>query len=288
MHRAERTESADQLFLQQLPLIERVIALVCARHHLAAADADDFASVVKLKFIDDNYAVLRKFEGRSSLKTYVTTVVQRALQDYRISAWGKWRPSAEAKRRGAVALLLDQYLTRDRFTFDEACELLWTKHQVAADRAALEQLAATLPARVRRRFEADDALVDRPAPSVAPDQAVELAEQQSTADRVIAVMKTLLGKLATLDCLLLTLHYRDGRTLADIATILRVDQKRLYRRRKGLLEQLADGFRREGIEAAAVLEILGHPAVHFDWDRDAAAESERPGPSLGNEAEEWL
>jgi|SRR5438876_9252438 len=86
----------EAVFLSQLDLIERVIAFVCARQHVASTDADDFSSFVKLKFVENDYALLAKFEGRSSLRTFLTVVIQRLFLDHRITAWGKWRPSATA------------------------------------------------------------------------------------------------------------------------------------------------------------------------------------------------
>jgi RNA polymerase sigma factor for flagellar operon FliA len=288
MDRADLPESGEQLFLQQLPLIERVTAFVCSRNHLAAADIDDFASDVKLKLIEDDYAVLRKFEGRSTMKTYLTTVIQRLFLDFRISAWGKWRPSADAKRAGAVALLLEQFLTRDGHTFDEACELLWTKHQVTAGRAELEQIAAKLRGRVKRRFERDDALADVPATTMPPDEAVAQAEHQSAAGRVAAVMKGLLARLATQDRLLLAQHFQDGRTVAEIAKLAQVDQKWLYRHFKRLEKDLRLALEGKGIRAADVLEMLENPAVHFEWDRDWSRSGKPPSSSITHRIREWL
>src|SRR5215470_20195503 len=92
--------SREQLFLSELALIERVIAWVSARRCLWGADAEDFASTVKLRLIENDYEVLGRFEGRSSLKTYLTAVVTRMYLDYQVQRFGKWRPSAEARRLG--------------------------------------------------------------------------------------------------------------------------------------------------------------------------------------------
>ena len=128
-------QTGEALFLSQLGVIERVISFVSARRHLPGAEADDFESHVKLQLIEDDYAVLRKFQGRSSLRTYLTVVIQRLFLDYRISAWGKWRPSAEAKRAGPIGIMLEQLMARDGYGFEQACELLETNHQVTASRA---------------------------------------------------------------------------------------------------------------------------------------------------------
>src|SRR5205085_8638364 len=89
---------ARALLEANLDLIERVIRFTARRQRLDETDAEDFASIVKLKLIENDYAVIRKFEGRSNFSTFITVVVQRMLLDYRIHYWGKWHASAEAKR----------------------------------------------------------------------------------------------------------------------------------------------------------------------------------------------
>ena len=73
---------AEQLFLAHLPLIEEVATKTCRRRHLRPEDAEDFLSLVRMKFFTDDYQVLRRFQGRSSFPTYVTTVVQHLFLDY--------------------------------------------------------------------------------------------------------------------------------------------------------------------------------------------------------------
>lgn len=65
MENAERSSTREAMFLSQLDLIERVTAFVCARNHLMGAEVDDFASHVKLKLVEGDYAILGKFQGRS-------------------------------------------------------------------------------------------------------------------------------------------------------------------------------------------------------------------------------
>jgi len=79
----------EQLFLSQLPVIERVIGWVCARRCLRGADAEDFASTVKCRLIEDDYEILGKFGGRSSLKTYLTVVINRLYLDFQVQRFGK-------------------------------------------------------------------------------------------------------------------------------------------------------------------------------------------------------
>src|SRR5947209_1314930 len=120
-----------QLLEDNLDLVERVIRFTSRRQRLDEADAEEFASTVKLRLIENDYAIVRKFQGRSHLSTFLTIVVQRMLLDYRIHHWGKWHASAEAKRLGDVALELEQLLHRDGRTIDDALPLLRAQHPEA-------------------------------------------------------------------------------------------------------------------------------------------------------------
>src|SRR5256885_10549223 len=77
-HQAVRVADAfvqgEAQFLASLPVIDDITGQVCRRHRLHGAEADDFRSDVRLHFIERDYEVLRKFEGRSSLATYVNAV----------------------------------------------------------------------------------------------------------------------------------------------------------------------------------------------------------------------
>ncbi|MEO6239519.1 MAG: hypothetical protein ABIQ52_21185 [Vicinamibacterales bacterium] len=93
-----------------------VRAIVCAtarRSRLTESDREDFESFVWTRLIARNFHVLRSFGQRSSLRTYLTIVVRRMLLDYRDAKWGKWRPSADARRRGASAVAFERLVNRD-------------------------------------------------------------------------------------------------------------------------------------------------------------------------------
>jgi hypothetical protein len=89
----------EQQFLSELAVIERVIAWVSARRGLRGADADDFASVVKTRLVESDYAILAKFQGRSSLKTYLTAVINRLYLTSRCSVFASGGPR-RARRLG--------------------------------------------------------------------------------------------------------------------------------------------------------------------------------------------
>ena len=267
-------QTGEALFLSQLVIIERVISFVSSRHHLPGVDADDFASHVKLKLIEDDYGILRKFQGRSSLRTYLTVVIQRLFLDYRISAWGTWRPSAEAVRAGQIAILLERLIGRDGFSFEEACELLETNHQVTASRSELEALAGRLPPRVRRRFESDAALAQMPSDQPPLDDVIADQERTATAARVGVALKSAMSVLEPQDRLILSLRFHDGRSIVEVARMLRLDQKALYRRLDRVMAALRSALDAEGVDSAAALGMFQSPAVSIDWRDETKGTSE--------------
>jgi RNA polymerase sigma factor for flagellar operon FliA len=254
----------ETVLVSELGTIDRIIDFVAARRHLRASDAADFASHVKTKLVEDDYAILRKFQGRSSLRTYLTVVIQRMFVDYCVEKWGKWRPSAEARRAGEVGIVLEQLLWRDGYTFDQACEVIVTNYRMTTDRAGLERIAAALPARTKRHFEDEGALVDRAADRGA-DVLIERRDRTRLAKRVSATLKRLIHRMEPEDRLILALKHVDVRSIADIASMMNLDQKRLYRRHERLLRDLRDGLEAEGIVAEDALAIFDDPEVSLDW-----------------------
>src|SRR5258706_8361934 len=111
--------NARSLFEANLEEIERAIAQVCRHVRLRGADAEDFASCARLALLADDCAILAKYEGRSSLSSYVAIVVRRLFIS-QLRAEGRWHPSAEATRRGEAALTLDRLLHYEGRSLAEA------------------------------------------------------------------------------------------------------------------------------------------------------------------------
>ena len=82
-----------QLIEENLALIERLVGRACRRVGMPPSDWSDTASMVKLELVENDYAILRRWEGRSSLATYLTVVIQRLLADQHEKTHGRRRPS---------------------------------------------------------------------------------------------------------------------------------------------------------------------------------------------------
>jgi RNA polymerase sigma factor (sigma-70 family) len=242
-----------------------VTGQVCRRHHLSAAEADDFRSDVRFHFIDREYEVLRRFEGRCSLPTYINVVVQRVFLDFRNREWGRWRPSAQAKRQGSQAILLERLASRDGWTFDQIAEMLRVNHGIVIDeplRMFYEQAIARSP---RPKLVAEDEAgrVESAAPGA--DTNVVRAEQGFLAKRVRVALIRAQQALAAEERLILKMRFEDAVSVADIARALHLDQKRLYRTIERLLRRIASSLEMEGISRADAAALFEQGALSWDF-----------------------
>jgi RNA polymerase sigma factor for flagellar operon FliA len=273
----------EHLFVSELGTIERAVAFIARRHRLNTDETEELTSLVHTRLIDDDYAVLRKFERRSTLKTYLTVVIQRVFLDYRISVWGKWRPSTQARREGATAVLLERLTGRHSLDFDQACTMLEQVQAAAVDRAALRDLYDRLPRRSRRHFVREDALTQVASCTPGADRLVTAAQRARVALRTAKLLSAALATLPPEDRLILKLRFVDGLTMGDIGRALSrhrfVEPKTLYRRVRRLLNDLRAALERHGVDRGEVLDTVGAADVTIPraLDRSAPAARERAG-----------
>jgi RNA polymerase sigma factor for flagellar operon FliA len=251
----------EAFFLANLPVIDAVIRAVCRRYHLTADESSEFASDVRFHIIGKDYELLRKFEGRSRLDTYLTVAIVRLFLDRRNRLWGKWRPSAEAKRLGKLAILLERLVTRDGLTFEQVVETLRTNHGVEMNDqlyALYVKLAQRAPS---RQFVIEDEAEKVPTTTPGTDGVVLRAEQDFLTKRMQTAVDRVRETLTPEDQLILKMRFEDSVSVADIARALHVNQKRLYVTIGQLLDMLRRGFEAEGISRDDAKALIEHAAL---------------------------
>src|SRR5688572_11836689 len=240
--------TAQELYLQNLRSIERIAASVARRNHLRGDEAAEFTQEVRVRLLDDDYAVIRKFEGRSSFTTYLTTVIVRLFHQYRVEQWGKWRPSAEAKRLGDKAITLERLVTRDGFTFDEAVKVLTTPSGSQYTLPELEAIYVRLPHRGPRPIVVSgEILPDAVAVDAEADDRVETADRQRSARQAATAIDCLLESMDAEDRLILQMRFWDALKVPDIARRLHIEQKRVYKRLDRLFGVMRGALERDGV-----------------------------------------
>jgi RNA polymerase sigma factor (sigma-70 family) len=237
---SESVQVADAAaFLEaNLPLVEGVVAEVARRYRVRGDALAEFRSLVFLKLVEQDYGVLRRFQGASSLRTYLAVVAQRVLLDHRNHEWGRWRASAAASRLGPVAVRLERLVTRDGFTPAEAIATVSAQTDVSGYADFIETLARRGQVRRTRAALGEDAIPECLDLSPGPHARLERQEQASRAGSVRTVVRDALRSLPPHDHLLVTLRFRDGLSVADAAQVLGLDAKPLYRRIDRILERL--------------------------------------------------
>ena len=219
----------EQILVNSLSLVEQLCRFFCRGSRMAAEDVDDFVSEVRLHLIENDYGVLRRFEGRCSLQTFLAMTIQHLLFDYRTRLWGRFRASQAARRLGAMGVRLETLLLRDGKTPAEAAVVLTAEgYAVTADDA--ERLAAQFPKRRLRALEVGLNDVDDHDPGLASgaegaDGGVAERERLAVSRTVGDAMRAAMQDLPSEDRTILRLHFDAGMSVADIARSMALEQR---------------------------------------------------------------
>lgn len=269
----------EQFLLDHLPLIERIASSIGRRSGMDAASLDDFVAEVNLRLCENDYAIIRAFQGRSSFSTFITSVITRILLGLRNHEWGKWHVSAEAERLGGVAIDLERSVYRDGLALEDAYVVVARKHPEIT-RVQLDEIYVRLPRRVRRRMvDLDEA------------SAVEIPADEGAIDRteialkISKVMRKHLPTLPKEDQLLLRLRFDSEMTIAQISRSLGLKQPSLYRHLYKIFDDLRGILEEAGISAADVRQVIGADSSFLDFR--AKKRNSRLSHQQGSEAAGW-
>lgn len=258
-------ENPEALFLAELETIERAIRFAAHRGGLRHDEAEDFASYVKLKLIEKDYAIIAKFESRSSFGAYISVVIQRILLDYRNGQWGKWHASAEAKRIGEPAITIEAMLVRDGRTIEEIHPTL-VRRWPDLTRERIEEIVRRLPSRIPRAREVDLESAADAIDVLASDEAPHFeSDRTNLAQRIADVVRRTMTALEERDRLIFRLHFEGSMKVSDISRMLQMEQKPLYRRLQRVLLLLRKQLECAGVSAEDAEAVLSSRAADLDF-----------------------
>src|SRR6185436_8581787 len=188
----------------ELALLAAVVREVARFHRLSPVDAQDFSQHVQLRFLERNYDAFARFSGRSSLRTFLTVVATRILNDWRNALYGKWWPSTAAVRLGPDAVLLDRLVSRDGYTRQEAIATVQRMTRATAEN--LRDMADRLPARRRPKFVEERVLAWRAGAGF--QDPIEAREERRAAHRMRLALSRAVRRLDPDERQLLALRYK--------------------------------------------------------------------------------
>lgn len=269
--RASPPSRGRALLEEHFVLVRRRLDRLSRTSGLPEHEADEFLSWALFKLVENDYRILGSWEGRSSFSTYLTVVLVNLLRDYRIHVWGKWRPSAAARRQGPEAMLLERLRFRDHLPLEEAIDQVRALRDSSLSREELERIADSLPERSGRIMVGEEELL-RIAVNGFVEKRIKEFEEAPLVARLHEKLLALLRALPAEDRLLLKLHFQDGFTIAAISLLLRIPQKQLYPRRDNCLKKLRRAFQEDGLGFEEVRELLDSPCWDLCPDRETVWE----------------
>lgn len=265
-----------ELFLANLDTIGRIVDYLGRRHSLSTDRREEVESYVRLRLMEDDYRILRRFRGESKISTYLSVVIQRCFLDYRDQEWGRWRASAAAKRLGAVAMQLERLLYRDRCSFHEAAQILIRSHKARVTEEELERIYVEIPVRQDHIVFGEDVLeVAGPSADTPDPSNLHLRHLVSSMEETL---QRALSGLSARDRLILRMRFVDDLSVADIARTLGIDATPLYPRVHVISHRLRKSLKAEGIGRSEAHSLL---RSHYRMDLDIGEKDENlvPRPS---------
>jgi RNA polymerase sigma factor (sigma-70 family) len=250
----------QRLLLDHLDLVDQIVRTTGRRRHLSATEREDFASFVNLRLVDDDYAILRKFQNRSTLWTYLAAVIDRLSLDFCAERWGRWRPSAMAERLGPVAVMLEKLVTRDAHSLEEAMEIVRTHHDAALSYAELRKLWDQLPVRVRTTEVGEEAAATVSS-SDTSEITVEESDRQKGIDRLQRTLKKAFDHIAVQDRVLIALRFDQDLSMVEIAKLTGSSVPTLHRRLDKSVKQLRMALTNDGFDPREIAALIGHHSI---------------------------
>jgi len=250
----------QRLLIDHLDLIDRIARTAGRRRRLSATERGEFVSLVRYRLVESDYAVLRKFQGRSSLWTYLVAVIERMSLDYCDEKWGRWRPTRTAERLGDMAVALERLVGRDGHPLEEAIEILRSKNSGSPSHAELHRIWEQLPPRPLKAATDERAADELAAPDTS-DVNIDHHERQRDLDRLKAALSAAFAQIPAQDRVLIALRFDQDLSIAEIARLMGGSVPTLHRRLAAAVSHLRLALARAGFKAGDVADLIGHASL---------------------------
>lgn len=241
--------------------VEAAIRAICIRHSIYGDEAEEFASTIKLKLIEDDYKRLRDFRGNSNLKTYLYAIINRLFIDELRSRKGRWRLSADAKRLGPAAEKLEELICRDNNSFDEACyTLLSIPSYSSYSRDELYEIYLKLPKK-KNRYLAEvypECLSDISSTDPHPDEVLHNKRIEVIERSIEGLIRKILPSLNDEDRLILKMRFNNDLSISMIAETLKYKRGYIENRINNILTAFKEGILSNGININDAMEVIKH------------------------------
>jgi RNA polymerase sigma factor (sigma-70 family) len=152
-------------------------------------------------------------------------------------------------------------MLRDGFSFDEAVTMLQTNHNCPLSREELQAMCRQFPDRVLRAVGGDDELASIEQQAAVNDALLNRTEDEEIVQRIDAALTKAIASLPPRDRLILKLRFENDMKVVDIARLVDVPAKPLYRVLSNIVDGLRETLLEAGIDGSDIARIVGNPGV---------------------------
>ena len=235
-------------------LLEK-IETVCKRHFSAENDQNECYVFVIDSLKADNFKRLRAFKGKCKLDTYLYTLINSLIIDFRRKQYGRRRIPAGAAKLGKWAEKVYRFVCWQKFTFDDAYDFLKVDGLYAG--SYLEFIKEIepikkLPCRENPAFQSLDETAESTLKNIDVESASPLDSLIHKLDRerrikAIKVIRETTKKLSEDEQLLVRLVYGSDRSVTAAAKVIGLPASSARKRLKRLLTKYREKLLAVGI-----------------------------------------
>ncbi len=231
------------------------IETVCRRHFSAENDQNECYVFVIDSLKADNYKRLRAFKGKSKLNTYLYSLINSLVIDFRRKKFGRRRIPAGVVKLGKWAEAVYRFVCWQKFSFDDAYDFLRVDGLFTG--SYIEFIKETepirkAPCRENPAFQSIDETRENSLKNINDDGAnpLDFLIQRLDRERRIKALKLIREATAELsenDQLLVRLVYGSDQSVSVAAKVIGLPASTAGKRLKSLLTKFREKLLAEGI-----------------------------------------
>ncbi|MDJ0912847.1 MAG: sigma-70 family RNA polymerase sigma factor [Desulfobacterales bacterium] len=238
-------------------ILEKIEA-VCKRHFSNENDQNESYVFILDCLKADNFKRLRAYKGKSKLTTYLYSLINSLIVDFRRKIYGRRRIPAGVAKLGPWAEAVYRLVCWQKFSFDDAYDFLQVEGLFEEPyERYLEKIVPIreAPCRENPSYEALNEDVANPMENANRFDANPLEALLGKLDhqrriKALTIIKATTTKLSEEDQLLIRLVYGSEQSVKAAATVIGLSASSARRRLKRLLIRFREQLLAEGIREA--------------------------------------
>jgi len=231
------------------------IETVCKRHFSAENDQNECYLYVIDSLKADNFKRLRAFKGKSKLNTYLYSLINSLVIDFRRKQYGRRRIPAGVSKLGKWAETVYRFVCWQKFSFDDAYDFLRIDGLYTASyNQFIKEIEPIkkVPCRENPAFHSIDETRESALMNINDEGAnpLEFLIQKLDRERRIKALKVIretTAKLSQNDQLLVRLVYGSDQSVPAAAKVIGLATSTARKRLKRLLTKYRERLLAEGI-----------------------------------------